>query len=207
MPPERKSRFEQDISPIAPRFAFIDPQIKRMDGLLYDLSDFRAVHRVIEYKKPTSEKAQVRRLVEDKGLLLGKPESSLHSPNSVSYIVPRGARPIAYDRASRVSGAYQYDDRDLFNDLGALLQQLTDLNAHGAYEMRGSIGMNVSKISFARPEDKKLLFVPGFEHYVEAVKDDQEALLQRYALKLYKEFGPRFEQNIDYFAQGFDRES
>ncbi len=206
-----ENRFEYDPTATSKRFSFADPSIGRKDGSVYDTSLYTAVHRAVEYSRPSPEQLRIRDAVGKVGLLLGSRDPHLSDDDIEAFLIPKGARPFVYDRAvSRLPGIYGYGDDRLFRDLGSMLRDLAEVGGSQDQSavLEGPVGPHIAKVAFARSNEKKLLFVPGFEHKTQIVDIDNDIsseVLIKYVYSLRGELGERFIQNIDSFAGGFER--
>lgn len=185
--------------PTAPRYSFEDDTIGRSDRIYGGVGILS--RRILEYAKPTPEAEVVRHKLAQRGLVLGL-EEALTVDSTKRFVVP-GARPIGYDAASNTGSPNLYSDADRFFELGIMLRDVAQIDDE-TLEITGDIGGQVAEIEFTRPGERRLFFVPGFEHYLKPSPDGQEEVFRRYVKHLADELGERFERHIEGFAQGFD---
>lgn len=156
--------------------------------------------RLVSYDKPTPKQAKIRKRLLERGLVLG---TIISEPNDQQQLfrVPKSARPIAYDAQVQSSGAFSYNDEQLFFDLGHLLGELHEITDM-SYVIDGDIGRAVAFVEFTDPGERQLFLAPGIEKTLKHI-NHQTKPLDYYSDSLTQTFGHRFEQAIYYFGMGF----
>lgn len=161
--------------------------------------------RIISYPTPSGELIRLRKSLDDRNLVLGEKIQS-RNKTMENFIIPDLARPISRDKRIHKSGPYNYEDPQLFYYLGRLLGQVAQEGPELPIVLDDTISSNVAvavpphhRLQLGEPA---ILLVPGFERKVSTIEDD-DALLDFYSDNLHDEFGPRFEESEERFAEGF----
>ncbi len=196
--PPARTPFTSERSPTPEYYGFFDSLIARQD---WKLNEGIKGTRVIEYKKANGKAKNALAVLQERGLVLGRPTET-NSKEIEQVIIPNSAHPIKHDTGSSGFSSLRYNDTARFYDLGVMLGQIAHLET--PFELAGVIGENIAEVEFTLQAERRLLLVPGFEHYLVPAEDGHEALLMGYAQRLNGEFGHRFVQNINSFAEGFD---
>jgi len=158
---------------------------------------------MVTYPTPEPEKAQLRDRFREKGLVLGVKQSEDHSGYD-SFVIPNDARPISHEARTEVAGGYTYSDEMLFSDLGRLLGTLAAAGGERPLVLDEEIGRNVAIMEFTKPNEPKILLVPGFETQTKTVGGAEQAL-ECYGRRLYDEFDTQFDRHAAEFIEGFNR--
>lgn len=160
------------------------------------------ITRVVTYPLGDAQTEQFKDKLLDLGLILGYPidaeEDSEHA-----FIVPRSARPLAYDAESRVKGNYSYDDDKLFYDLGYILNTVLKIDEVPRV-IRGDIGHVIAITEFTKPNERPLFLVPGVERVLEPLEDGKDPFAY-YSEALDREFGMRFRAWGIALRTGYER--
>jgi hypothetical protein len=206
MTTEKQTQYDRHEQETSPRFSFADPRIGRTDIILSTSQPFSKIRR-IEYSPNRDNTAAatagtIRTGMYGAGLLLGKSDPAAPA-GSERFVIPPSARPIEHDASMNSNIEFIYDDKILFQDLGRMLGTLANQHPKNSYTLQHTISHNIAFVEFTRQDEKKLLFVPGFEQFVSVISDKEEAL-EQYDERLTQELGDRFTQNAGHFEQGFD---
>lgn len=157
--------------------------------------------RILRYPNPGKYRTQLRKNLMSSGLMMGSPLSD-ESTDELVFRIPDSARPLAYDSSSTHEGAFSYDDRKLFSDLGLLFGKLTRIDPVRPNVLRGEIGRALAIVEFTRPDQERLQMVPGTELLVFPTNNLNDASAY-YHETLAQEFDGRFDDSVDEFDAAF----
>lgn len=183
--------------PTSNRYSFMNRGGLRMDDIYQ--SQFSKI-RIISYIPKSKQTEKVRDEALEKGLVLGNRQDS--DSGFQEFRIPTSARPFIYDKSLRTSDDLAYTDDNMFLELGQLLKKLADQGAERPLELRGDIGEHIALLEFTRPDEPKLLFVPGFEEHV-GTGLHIDHLTDSYGKRIHDEFGERFMNSAESFIRGF----
>lgn len=196
--------------PIHNQFPSRDPESSTQPrySLSYDLigsSDTLVNHvsgpvRIVNYEASDGRSLKVREALSRKGLILGA-DISASSHGVQTYRVPKSARPISYDARVRATGAFSYNDEQLFFDMGNLLGNLYSSIDQNSVAI-GDIGRAIAFVEFTEPNERQLYFVPGIEKIVETL-DPRFSPLDYYVERFSTAFDGRFDEYQEYLTMGF----
>ena len=181
----------------AQRFSFMDRDTGRWDYTYRE--NFRSF-RAVRYGKATEKSRLILNLAANNGMVLGSKFEG--TPGYEQFRIPNSARPINHDRRVKGEDSLTYGDDKLFYDIGKLLRALSEIEPEKPLALSGDISKNIAFVEFTKPDEPKVLLVPGFENYV-VEATDPESLLDTYARQIHEEFGDRFMDSAEMFIAGY----
>lgn len=156
--------------------------------------------RVIAYESADEQRSQLRDRLVAKGLILGMIIGDAEDTKQ-HFKVPKSARPIAYDANVEASGAFSYNDEQMFFDLGQLLAELYQAS-DVKLVLSGDVGRSVAFVEFTHHDERQLYLVPGVERVMESLETDVSPI-GFYTERLTEAFGHRFDNAAISFRMGF----
>lgn len=156
--------------------------------------------RVIEYERADVARSYLREVLLDKGLILGRILGDKRDKKQ-HFAIPKSARPISYDASVDDTGAFSYNDEQMFFDLGSLLGEVYKATQEKPV-ITGDIGRAVAFVEFTRPDERQLYLVPGVERITDSLETGTSPL-GYYAEKMTEAFGHRFDTASLSFRMGF----
>lgn len=158
-------------------------------------------HRFISLPAPTTRQRQLRKPLEEDGLILGHRRAS-EAAATETYSIPASARPLAYEAPVTREGAYSYTDEELFHDLGDILGSLSHKYGDDPQMVATDVTRVLALVDFVQPGERQVYFTPGVERLL-VPRPPEVSAEGQYAEQLETVFSGRFDEVAIYFRMGF----
>ncbi|GAC1390498.1 MAG: hypothetical protein NVSMB46_00280 [Candidatus Saccharimonadales bacterium] len=157
--------------------------------------------RILSYPKQKGQSERYRKKLVSKDVVLGTYQDVARS-NTEYVRIPKSSRPLGYDSSTNAEGAFTYDDKKLFYELGELLGAINDIKPSKNLIVEGELDNKIAIVEFTHPNQRSIYFIPGIECWLNEV-DREINPLNYYMSQLDMTYANRFADAAVYFESGY----